>query len=330
MSRRRIALAVALSLLWAPALAQDGGGVPAPLAFQAKATPDKVRLGEPFVYTVAITHPASQRYELAMPQDLGPFEVTEVQRHREDGKDGRATTTFELKMALFDLGSKTLPELPFEVVDEAKAGRFAVPGSPVEGVSSLPADADKEGADLYDIKPPLEVPVRSYRLLWALLIGLGVAALAYGAYRFWKRPRALVVPVVPPQPLDVRTRAALDALRAEDLPSKGRARELHFRLSEIVRGYLGERYAFEALERTSPELLDSIRRLPTPGLPVDDLIAFVYASDLVKFAKSEATPDDCKRAMDFGYLLLDRTWPPPPPPAPAAPPLPHAAGTLVP
>ncbi len=101
-------------------------------------------------------------------------------------------------------------------------------------------------------------------------------------------------------------------------------KDFYFRLSEILRGYLGERYGFEALECTSSELMAKLRRMPTPGLPEDGLLRFVSESDLVKFARAESSPDSCRAALAFGYELLDKTWPPPPPPE--AVPVSHASG----
>ena len=107
-------------------------------------------------------------------------------------------------------------------------------------------------------------------------------------------------------------------------PTQGKVKDFYFRLSEILRGYLGERYGFDALECTSSELMTKLRRMPTPGLPEDRLLRFVSESDMVKYARAESSPDSCREALAFGYELLDKTWPPPPPPE--AVPVSHASG----
>lgn len=307
------------SLALARGAAPDGGSGPdrvEPLAFQSRVRPDKVQLGEPFTYELIITHLPQQRFELRTPADLGSFELLEVARSRTDDKD-RATTTFRVKMSLFELGQRRLPDLELDVFDETGARRFTAPGKDVEGVSSLPPDADQKGEDLHDIRGPEDIPVRTWRLLYALAGLLALAALGYASWRYFKRPRASSAPAVPPLPLDVRTLRALDALRAEDLPSRGQVQAHFFRLSEILRGYLGERYGFEALERTSTELLEALRKLHTPGLSLEEMAGFVYSSDLVKFARSEASQAECKEALELGYRLVRQTWPPPAPPADA-------------
>lgn len=297
-------------------VAADAKTAPAPAAVQplsiiATATPEKVKLGEPFTYRIVLTHAPDQRYELTTPTDLGSFELTSQTRHREDHGQ-TSTTTFELKMALFALGAQKVPDLTFEVTDTSGVHRYVAHGGSVEGVSTLPKDAAKEGADLYDIKPNEVVPVRTYRLLWVALALLGAAGLGYAAWRGFKklRARALSPPPLPPKPLHERTLAALDTLKAEALPAQGRAREFYFRLSEILRGYLGERFRFEALECTSTELLARAEALLSPKHSLGDLSAFVHDSDLVKFAKFEPAAEVCQSALDFGYRLVQQTHPP--------------------
>lgn len=282
-----------------------------PLSASLTATPEKVKLGEPFTYKVVLTHKPDQRYELTRTSDLGDFELITQTRHRDDHA-GTSTTTFELKMALFALGSHPLPDLTFEVTDGAGTHRYVTHGGSVEGISTLPPEAAKQGAGLEDIKPNEVVPIASYRLLWGLLGLIALGAFAYAGYRMYRRlrARALIPPPIPPRPLHERTLSALDALKSESLPAQGRAREFYFRLSEILRGYLGERFRFEALECTSSELLVRVRHLPSPNFPVGDFSTFVHDSDLVKFAKSEPTPETCATALDFAYRLVHQTHPP--------------------
>lgn len=282
----------------------------APLGFQRHASPESVLLGEPFTYELTITHPKGHRYELKRNPELGSFELLGQERSRLEGED-RDTTSFKLRMALFALGKQRLPDLGFEVITESGAQEWLAEGVEVEGKSTLPPGAEEKGEGLRDIRPPVEVPVRSYRLLWALLSLLGAALLAYAIYRYAKRPRPKALARVPLLPLHQRTLAALESLGKEALPAQGRFREFHFRLSEILRGYLGERYGFEALESTSPELLDSLRARSTPGLPMEELGCFCQESDLVKFARAASDPERCKLWLELGYRVVQLTPSPP-------------------
>lgn len=295
-----------------------------PLAVDRQVIPEAVRLGEPFVYRLTLHHPPGQRWELRTPRDLGGFELLEQSRTRQDGK-GESTTTYLLKMSLFALGSHVLPTLTFDVVDAQGGGVARIDGPDIEGKSSLPKDADQLGAKLEDIKPNEDVPVRSWRLLWWLAGAAAIAALAWLARRAWlRRPRRLA-PAVPPLPLEERIRQALDALEAEGLPARGLQREFHFRLNALARGYLGERFGFDALECTSGELLREVERRDLPGVDQAGLQRFVDQCDVARYARGDVPVPACAGALAFARSLVEATRPgPPPTEPPPGPPEPEA------
>jgi len=290
-----------------------------PLSVDRQVIPEAVRLGDPFVYRITVHHPPGQRWELRTPRDLGGYELLEQSRTRSDGKT-ESTTTYLLKMALFELGSHVLPTLTFDVIDAAGAGVAHVDGPDIEGKSSLPKNADQLGVKLADIKPNEDVPVRSWRLLWWLAGALAAVALIWFGARAWRaRPRR-PLPAPPPLPLEERTLQALTALESEGLPERGLQREFHFRLNGIVRAFLGERFGFDALECTSGELLREVERRTLPGVDPDGLREFVDQCDVARYARGEVPVPACAGALDYARSLVEATCPRPPPPV--APPVP--------
>ena len=306
----------------APVAAVDAGTERTiePLAVDRQVIPEAVRLGEPFVYRITVHHPPGQRWELRTPRDLGGYELIEQSRTRSDGKT-ESTTTYLLKMALFELGGHVLPTLTFDVVDATGAGVARIDGPDIEGKSSLPKDVDQLGAKLADIKPNEDVPVRSWRLLWWLAGAVAAAALIWLGVRAWRaRPRR-PVPAAPPLPLEERSLLALATLESETLPERGLQREFHFRLNGIVRGYLGERFGFDALECTSGELLREVDKRALPGVDPDGLREFVDQCDVARYARGEVPVPACAGALGYARTLVEVTRPRPPPSvAPPGPP----------
>jgi hypothetical protein len=100
---------------------------------------------------------------------------------------------------------------------------------------------------------------------------------------------------------------ALERLKSEELPNRGRYREFHFRLSEIFRGYLGERFKLDALECTTFELMHRLRAHDTPGLPLDSLRQHFEESDFIKYARAESTPAACASALQFAESVVRQT-----------------------
>ena len=304
-----LALAVSLISLATPAAERAPEPI-RPLRVEQQVEPSKVKIGEPFTRTVAITHPPEQRWELIAPRDPGDFEVLHQARRRDD-RVHESVTTFSLRMAAFALGTLTLPPLELEVWTGEGPRVFASEPSSIEVIATLPDEVAREGGELHDIRPPEQIAVPSYTLGWILLAAAALVALGYLAWRRWRQPRPARLAPPPLEPLEVRTRQALRALAAENLPAQGRFKQYYVRLSEIVRGYLGERFGVEALECTSSELLAALGGISPPGLPREQLGDFLSDSDLVKFARAQRGPDDCARALDFAYLLVTRTTAPP-------------------
>jgi hypothetical protein len=311
----QLLLAVAITLAGS-VQAQDAGTLLPPEQLRARVMPEQVKLGEPVTVEFTITHSPDQRYELKTPGDLGDFDYLGQERKRVDGPV-TSTTTILVKLAAFQLGAQDTPKLQLEVSAPQGTMLIDAPTAKVNVVSTLPPDAQSKGEDLYDTKPPKELPIRSWRVLYALAAILGAALLAYGIYRFLNRPKKVeAAQEKPKDPLHVRAVSALDALAKENLPGRGEFKLYYFRLSEIVRGYLGELYKIEALESTTPELLAALRSRITPGLPVKEFTEFAEGSDFIRYAKLEPTPDECKLHLELAYRIIHSTHAAQPPPTP--------------
>jgi hypothetical protein len=300
-----VRFAFTLVLVGLAARGQDGGLAP-PQRLQTRASPDTVQLGEPFDVEVVVTHDPAQRYELPTPSDLGDFDYRGVDRSRLDGPTS-STTTFKVHLAAFALGEQRTPPLRLSVNEGGRLEQIDASGVKVTVTSTLPPDADQKGADLLDVRPPQEVPIRSYRLLYALAIALAVGLTTYLLFRWWRRPKALVTATQPLVPLHIRTQQALDLLAQENLPLQGKTKAFYFRLSEILRGYLGEKFGFDALESTTPELLAALRARQPPGLDLQAFASFAELSDMVRYAKGTSDVDECRAMLELGHRLVNAT-----------------------
>ena len=72
--------------------------------------------------------------------------------------------------------------------------------------------------------------------------------------------------------------------------------------------YLWNRYAIRTMERTSEEILESLKNYDFKD---DDafntLKEIFYTSDLVKFAKFKPGPDEHEKCLGGSYSFVDRT-----------------------
>jgi hypothetical protein len=286
---------------------QAAGQEVRPPSIEVSAEPRALPLGQPFVLHLSVTHEATQRIELKAPGDLGDFEFLKQTRQRANDTQ----TTFDIELSAFALGKQSTPAFQLEVSEPTGTSLLAVPVTDIEVLSTLPASAQKDGEDLFDVKKPEEALVRTWRILWALLVALIVGVTAYALMKYMRRPKVEVPILAPaPEPLPVRTRKALDELRDQKLPDDGRFKEYYFRLSEIVRGYLGERFEFEALESTTPELIDALKKKAPAGLNLSELSQFAHESDFARYAKGEPSKELCDTHLQVAYRIVHSTTAP--------------------
>jgi len=325
MSARSLAAAlVAFIALWAvaaraapPAAAeQPAAGAPAALPeakpLRSSATPSgsgTYSLGEPFTVEIAVDHAAQDTYSFpAKPALAGLTLRGEVTTARAATAEG-AQTKFVLQLVNFSTLTPEVP--PFTLLVNGPQGPrvFTVPGRKL----ALRSLVSQEGEGSFEHahhgpKPPVRVAVRS--LLWlGLLFGLAALAAAAVLVRrelLRRRARALFVPVVRIS-ADEEAIARLAALSRRAPWKSGLGRQAIFEVSEIVRGYLGKRLEFDALDLTSDELKTKLEARPLPGLELPAYFESSRWDDLVKFAKLEPTPAECEAAVERALTLVTRT-----------------------
>jgi hypothetical protein len=296
------------------ALLLAAGALPeaSPLAIQVRADPEEVTLGEHIAVRIAVEHDARDVYALPSfdPAPLAtPAGAPAPASRREELGSGKARTTFELTLADYGTVEPRLPDLTLSVSGPDGARQAVIRGRPLKFRSLVQEEGQGSPERAHHgPKPPVAVYVPS--LLWAWLLGgLLLAAALLVLWRRWRRSRANRPETAPEVPFDDVALARLGALRAHAPWIRGGGRAAIFTLSEIVRGYLGPRLQFNALDLTSEEFIAELRRRRLIGLDLAELIEEVRWEDLVKFAKVEPTAEECLRGVDRAELLIRHTRP---------------------
>jgi len=146
----------------------------------------------------------------------------------------------------------------------------------------------EEATEFRDLKGTAST-VPDYSQRHKFLAGLGtvlvcLTLLGFYLYRRALRKRGWTPPAPPPPPPAETALAALAALKARDLINQGKIKEHFVELSEIIKQYLGARFQFAAIDRTSDEVLEELAQR-APLCPLALIGPFFRDCDLVKFAK---------------------------------------------
>lgn len=135
--------------------------------------------------------------------------------------------------------------------------------------------------------------------LWPWLLLAALAAAAWYARREWLRRRGLApaAPAEPPLALEFRTERELAALEASGLWERGEHSAFYLRLTEILRGYLEERWSVPATAMTSGEVARLVKARASLEL-AGSVRELLERADLVKFARLKASPLDGPKDLE--------------------------------
>jgi hypothetical protein len=105
----------------------------------------------------------------------------------------------------------------------------------------------------------------------------------------------------------VRALTALDNLEREQLWQKGRVKEYHSNITGIIRGYFEERFNLPALELTTSEQMQQLKRVPSAEYILNTTNEFLNNADLVKFAKFIPLPSVNEAMMKQAKEIVNST-----------------------
>jgi len=285
-------------------------------------SPESVAVGDAVVWRAEVRHRVEDKIHLGGSADFGKFEVQDKKIEVGEPDGGWVVETMEVRLVAFEVGALEIPAQGISVVDAAgNVGVLATEPYTVE-VKSLIAN-EPEPKLKPDAGPGERVFEKDYTPLYVLgaigCAGALVLLTLLGRWIWSKRRKRPGPPPPPPRPAEEIAIEKLEALKASAHLAEGRTKLFHILLSEAIREYLGNRYGFDSLERSTEELLVELRRRRLDRALFNRMLDFLSETDLVKFAKYVPDVAESARLLDEAFALVHDTTPQPAPPD-AAPP----------
>jgi hypothetical protein len=306
-SRRFIA--AALVCFWCgaiPAIAQE-------VNVTATADSTNVMLGDWIHVTLEAKHPSSMQIVWqALRDSIGPFEIVRLDTLRPTEANGIVTESRALIVSRYEPGTSAIPPIgvSYRIADDTTLRTAQSNSIPVE-VRGIPVDTTLA---IKDLKQPLSVPLSWQEISMYGGIVLLLCALAYGAYRLWKKRKQKIagivqeIPAIPPDVLAVQQLRELDG---KHVWQSGDVKLFYSEATEIVRRYFEGRYGVAALEMTSDEVLSQLKACTLPNGVMDTVREFLTGADLVKFAKFVPFPSDNEQVIPAALTIVQKTKPVP-------------------
>lgn len=147
--------------------------------------------------------------------------------------------------------------------------------------------------ELLEVEPIKDIFKTGYMPSWWVialalltpLVVLGIVMLIKKLSNKEQKEQVVVLP--PPPPAHELALIKLNALENKQLWQSGNIKAFQSELTYIFREYLENKFAIQALENTSDEIITSIKEVAIEQSKIDQIRHILETADLVKFAKSE-------------------------------------------
>ena len=272
----------------------------------------KNKIGAEFKLTLKTDVDTLSKVKFPEAKNFGALEV--IQSYKIDTVKNGARYELIKKYGLtqFDSGRYVIPRIPVFI-----NGKPSFSDSIKVEVNDVKVDTLKQ--KMYDIKDvaQAESPLGTWWIYLLILLAIGIAG--YFIYQFIKKrqnqPKVEVI--VFKSPIEKAT-TLLQQLETKELWQKGEIKHYYSELTDIARNYIEEEIHIPAMESTTSELIDGLRKaakqkkLKLSNETVENLEKVLMQADLVKFAKVKPLDyeiEEDKKRISSAIVIIHKSIP---------------------
>lgn len=245
----------------------------------------KNKIGAEFKLTLKTEVDTLSKVKFPEAKNFGALEVIQSYKMDTVKKGARYELIKNYGLTQFDSGKYTIPRIPVLI-----NGKPVFSDSIKVEVNDVKVDTLKQ--KMYDIKDiaKVESPMGTWWIYLLSLIAIAVAG--YFIYKFIKKRQSepKVEEIIFKSPIEKAT-TLLQQLEGKELWQKGEIKHYYSELTDIARNYIEEEIHIPAMESTTSELIEALRKaakqqkLKLSNETVQNLEKVLMQADLVKFAK---------------------------------------------
>lgn len=268
-----------------------------------------ILIGEQTTLHLTVTTDKDRPVQIVIPNDTLMAGVEVLNLSMPDSsviENNRLLIKQDILITSFDSSLYLLPPLKvIDGVDTVYSNQVALK------VTTIPVNVDKpeEFNDIKEVWKPPFVLADYYPLIYGILLALFlICVIGYIIQRI--RAKKSLIPFRKPEPkLPPHEQAVkeLDEIKQQKLWQQGRSKEYYTQITDTLRKYIVDRFDINAMEMTSAEILDIIRKNTEARSVYDNLRQILQLSDFVKFAKMNPLPDENDLSLMNAYLFVNQT-----------------------
>jgi hypothetical protein len=257
-----------------------------------------------------ITVVARKNIELlnpSLPDSIPNLDLISREKPLVTGDEKFNTSIFPFILAGYDSITATIPEVK---VEYRSVGDSAYKSITTDSVSvNIHTLLVSTAEEIKDVKSPVLIAYNWLMLLLWIAIALVVLIIVRYIYKKYKqkhaeKPGEKKVIIIPPH---IKALRALENLEAEQLWQKGKIKEYHSRITEIIRTYFEERFELFALELTTTETMQNLKNIKESEIIHNITYNFLSNADLVKFAKFQPVESVNEEMMKQANEIVQKT-----------------------
>lgn len=255
-------------------------------------------IGEQQQYHLQVIQPSGLNIKFPLLTDTLTAKVEILSQQLGDTvqlSDDRIQINHDYLITSFDSGFYAIPPAQFLIETGQGVGQLY---SDPTFLKVVTFEIDTAQA-IFDIKEPIEVPYLFKEILPYIIGGvlglLLIAGIVFLVMYLTKKNKGEAMfekakPVEPPHIIALRE---LQQIKDEKLWQTDRAKEFYTRLTDVIRVYIEGRYSVMAMEQTTFEIMQELRKVKIDSKSsIDDLRMILSTADLVKFAKQKPLPNE--------------------------------------
>ncbi len=277
-----------------------------------------VAIGDWIRYSVQVKFPSSVSVALPAYKDsIGSFDIVQQDSLLRTEQNGAVELKKNYVISRYEAGSFYVQ--PYIVRVKHSDGT-------VDSSMSNPIPVEIRGVEvdtsqtIKDLKPPMTVPMSLEEIALYIGILLVLAGIGYGIYYYIQKRKLKAgeiaeeaKPNIPPHLLALMQ---LEELEAKRLWQAGEIKGYYSEATEIVRRYFEARYNIMALELTTGEVMDQLKKFAMEQRTFTLIEAMLSSADLVKFAKHQPVAAENEQVMVSARSIIEQTKPAAEAPAP--------------
>lgn len=277
------------------------------ISIKSSTDKQKYLIGDYIFYSIEMSYP--EEYKLSIPKiqdSIKQLEYLKSEKPLKEKKENKIFFNQKFVFSKYEPDTITIPQIKIELVEKSTNKKVLVSTSEI--VVFITAYDVKDSKDIVDVKPPVKVPFDWWFVFYIALISLVIISAMFFVWKKWIKqkikPELDKKIILPP---DIIALNNLSELENKRLWQQGKIKEFHTEITSIIRKYFEDAFLFNALEMTSTEIIDEIKKNERLKVIENILDKFFQNADMVKFAKFQPLPSVNEEMLVQAYEIINKT-----------------------